>query len=239
MRTISALVITFLYSTMAIGQTEVPNTFQAGQPARAAEVNANFSTLETAVNTNATAISTVAAITIPRVKANGQDIGAFLTSSHDDDPKNLFRRRFWALSDTGYVFSIYASNTSSGPAGELLRRLLWFETPDCSGPAYVAATLAPDFPLSAHFVSGAVFVSLDENDNPGVYYTPKGSAPNTVVLQSQTSTSGGVTICNAKTEAVDAFLVIPNDPFITGVPSQRVFAPPITLGVQTIQVSPP
>ena len=37
----------------AIGQTEIPNTFQAGQPARAAEVNENFSTLESAVNKNA------------------------------------------------------------------------------------------------------------------------------------------------------------------------------------------
>ena len=44
-------------SGIAFGQTQVPNTFQAGQPARAAEVNDNFSTLETAINTNAQAIA--------------------------------------------------------------------------------------------------------------------------------------------------------------------------------------
>jgi hypothetical protein len=39
-------------SGLAFGQTQVPNTFQAGQPARAAEVNDNFAILETAVNDN-------------------------------------------------------------------------------------------------------------------------------------------------------------------------------------------
>jgi len=38
---------------MTLAQTQVPNTFQAGQPASAAEVNENFSVLESAVNKNA------------------------------------------------------------------------------------------------------------------------------------------------------------------------------------------
>lgn len=37
----------------AYGQTELPVTFQAGQPALAADVNSNFTTLESAVNQNA------------------------------------------------------------------------------------------------------------------------------------------------------------------------------------------
>ena len=48
-----------LFSLLAHGQTQVPNTFQSGQPARAAEVNENFSTLETAVNANAADIQQV------------------------------------------------------------------------------------------------------------------------------------------------------------------------------------
>lgn len=43
------------------GQTQVPNTFQSGQPAIAAEVNANFTTLESAANQNASDISANAA----------------------------------------------------------------------------------------------------------------------------------------------------------------------------------
>jgi len=51
-RTIFCTVAIFIAST-AVGQTQVPNSFQAGQPARAAEVNENFTTLESAVNQNA------------------------------------------------------------------------------------------------------------------------------------------------------------------------------------------
>jgi hypothetical protein len=43
----------------ASGQTQVPNTFQAGQPARAAEVNENFDTLETAIDQNLAEITTL------------------------------------------------------------------------------------------------------------------------------------------------------------------------------------
>lgn len=52
----STLMLTQLITNGAIAQTTVPNDFQAGQPARASEVNENFSTLETAVNQNASDI---------------------------------------------------------------------------------------------------------------------------------------------------------------------------------------
>jgi len=42
-----------LFSGTTLAQTQVPNTFQAGQPASAAEVNENFSALESAVDKNA------------------------------------------------------------------------------------------------------------------------------------------------------------------------------------------
>ena len=50
-----------LIASTAFGQTQVPNTFQAGQPARAAEVNANFTELEAAANQNAGDVATNAA----------------------------------------------------------------------------------------------------------------------------------------------------------------------------------
>jgi hypothetical protein len=43
------LVAALVFSGAALGQTEVPHEFTAGQPARAAEVNANFDTLEQAI----------------------------------------------------------------------------------------------------------------------------------------------------------------------------------------------
>jgi hypothetical protein len=46
-----------MVSGSVFAQTQVPNTFQSGQPARAAEVNDNFSTLESAANQNASEIA--------------------------------------------------------------------------------------------------------------------------------------------------------------------------------------
>lgn len=40
-------------ASSALGQTQVPVTFQAGQPALAADVNSNFTTLQSAINQNA------------------------------------------------------------------------------------------------------------------------------------------------------------------------------------------
>jgi len=267
-------ILALITSGVASSQTQVPNTFQSGQPARAAEVNDNFSTVESAVNQNASdianntaettsntaliqanataiavgeaailantqAIAGVAAIAIPRVKANGQDIGTFLTLSHDPSSENLFNTGFWILSDTGYVFRVSASDRASFQAGELQLLKLRFETPNCSGPAYVAAMNNPAIPLTALLRSGAVFASEDLNDNPGVYYTPKGSALDPVVLQSFITIVSGATVCTAQNEAGGAFIVVPNDSSVTGVQSQHIFDPPITLGVQTIQVPVP
>lgn len=44
---------TLVLASAANAQTEVPNTFEAGTPAHAAEVNENFDTLETAIDENA------------------------------------------------------------------------------------------------------------------------------------------------------------------------------------------
>lgn len=52
-------------------QTQVPNDFQAGQPARAAEVNENFDTLETAIDQNAAGIDQNSSA----VEANAAGIG--------------------------------------------------------------------------------------------------------------------------------------------------------------------
>lgn len=51
----------FAFSATAFAQTQVPNQFQSGTPARAAEVNANFDALEAAIDANATAITQIPA----------------------------------------------------------------------------------------------------------------------------------------------------------------------------------
>ena len=56
----SLLVFMFLLCTgMAYSQTQVPNEFQAGEPAKASEVNENFDALETAIDENAADIQSI------------------------------------------------------------------------------------------------------------------------------------------------------------------------------------
>ena len=50
-----------MIASTVYGQTQVPNNFQSGQPALAAEVNANFAELESAANQNASDITANAA----------------------------------------------------------------------------------------------------------------------------------------------------------------------------------
>ena len=51
------LILGILGAAAAIGQTQVPNVFQSGQPARAAEVNENFDVVEAEIDQNAAGIS--------------------------------------------------------------------------------------------------------------------------------------------------------------------------------------
>ena len=63
--------ILFLAASMAANaQTQVPHDFQSGTPARAAEVNANFDTLETAIDANTAAVTANEA----RIRANENSV---------------------------------------------------------------------------------------------------------------------------------------------------------------------
>lgn len=53
--------VSMLVTGLAQAQTQVPNDFQAGTPARATEVNENFDALEAAIDQNTTAISQIPA----------------------------------------------------------------------------------------------------------------------------------------------------------------------------------
>ena len=61
MNKLTASTLLLLVAGAANAQTQVPNDFTAGTPARAAEVNANFDALETAVDQNAAAIQGIPA----------------------------------------------------------------------------------------------------------------------------------------------------------------------------------
>ena len=126
-RKILLAVIGISISCFALGATSVPNTFKTGEPAKASEVNENFSTLASAINTNATADESVVT-----------DVAALKVTSA-------------ALASPGKEYSILSSETLEN--GEIRTKLYAFEKQNNSANAY---TLEEASTGRAVFVSTAL-----------------------------------------------------------------------------------
>jgi hypothetical protein len=193
---ISAFVV--LLSSSVFGQTQVPNTFQSGQPARAAEVNANFSELENAVNQNASDIvantASIQAIGSPRVLDGGDnEIGRLISIGENH----------WSIeviTQQGYLITVSTRD------GKINTGLLFFASFDCTGTPHIDST----------FFGGYVAITYDVTGVPGLSYIDKNSVPLTNFLSNSfifgaggcsVATSGGTTV----------FPILPNDPTVTGV----------------------
>jgi microcystin-dependent protein len=107
-----------VFTSASLAQTEVPNTFSAGQPARAAEVNANFETLEQAIQQleGATNLSWmgdwqngVAYAADDLVNFQGSAYLALQATSGAEDPTD---GAFWSL------FAAQGATGATGPQGE-------------------------------------------------------------------------------------------------------------------------
>ena len=183
---------------------------------------------DAAIQANSDAIASAAAPAGAFVKANGQTIGIFLQAQASGPP--LQQSWLWVLSDTGYMFAVAPFSISpltgrTGAAGELYQDFVRFDGPNCTGQAYSTA-LRPD--KQAQFYSGYVFTSFDLNDPSPVYYSPTGSPVLTnVPVQSSRRDTGCISAVGIEVATV---AILPNDPTITGVPSQRNLDAPITLG---------
>lgn len=123
----SVFTVVFLASSMSLAQTQVPNTFQSGQAARAAEVNENFSTLESAVNTNSAGIQQLqqaSSVTWMGAWQNGISYSRFdlveyqgstyIASQNTSGNENPSDTSFWSLFAAG---GIDGSTGPQGPAG--------------------------------------------------------------------------------------------------------------------------
>ncbi len=212
---ISAIVL--LLSTSVFGQTQVPNTFQSGQPARAAEVNANFSELENAVNQNADDISTnTAAISAntaaiqgtgsPRVFDGGDNEIGSLVSINDN------RLTFAIITQQGYLFTMWPRDGMILGTGTAIS----FASSDCTGTGYMANAFG-----------GYVASSFDSTGAPSLYYIDKNSLPVTnFSIASFIADASGCIVTAGQLEW--AFPVVPNDPTVTGV-SNDSYQPPIKI----------
>jgi len=235
-------VLALVTSGIAFGQTQVPNIFQAGQPARAAEVNDNFSTLESAANQNASDIASNTELiqaNTEEIRANGQgiqvlaagtSIGLFVEFAQIRPGIEGFR----TLSNTGYFFDVMAIADAAdltvaempSVVGDLYIKTVWFESASCTGATYTGSENSLE---KIQRLQGFVFRSADPADPIRTYYVPAGSQEVDLVLSYRRSALEGGCVFLADVPTNKFVPVLPNDPTFTGVPSTP-FDTPVLLG---------
>lgn len=212
---------------VAYGQTQVPNTFQAGQPARAADVNNNFSTLESAANQNASditanatgiqtnsveivALSTASGI---QVYSAGAPIGRLVAMQVSSSTLSIVGQAIWLLSDEGYLF---AMDAAIGNSYLTQSADLYFTGTGCSGDAHTTPV------SSVGWAGGTGIVFRGPNGSPlPAYYTPRGGvAVDRLILS---LIIGGVCFDTISTQLT--YQAFPNDQAVTGVPDTAPVQP--------------
>jgi hypothetical protein len=211
----------FVTSPIALAQTQVPNEFQAGTPARASEVNANFDALEAAIDQNAAELEI-----LPRplrVSANGQILGMYIGG--------LAQSIVYTAQD--YFFLVHAQRNTIAwnPPGDMFvisnDSRVYYEDGSCSGQGYIPTTnnnpeAAPGYGPVA-ITHGMVF----RNGAGDTFYVPKTAQP-TNIQPDWLKRPDGITCIFAGAVNDWWVEVLPNDPAVTGVPNE-VIQRPITL----------
>ena len=200
------VVILTIGTPMAIADPLViPNEFSAGQPASAAEVNANFSAVKSSIDDNDSRITDNSA---PVVTDGGSArIGTLVSIS--DDVGFVFAK---ILSDQSFIFQLRLADGSL----ETYPAPLLFNTVDCSGTAYL--TNNP---------GGFASVAFDLAGVPRLYYVAKGSLATAENFQFSSMTTGGGCMSQAGTVGF-GWSAAPNDPAVTGI-SNSAYSVPITI----------
>lgn len=199
----------------------IPSTFQPNTPARAADVNANFDAVETAVDDNAADIAantTNIAANMMKIQENKDAIAATPTSSgipvypQGSEVGKLIApdgSHFLLISPQGFVFRAH----STRPQIEYLEphRAVFFSEPGCTGNAFIdSRALWQD-------IQGYVFAAQGSTASSEFYYSPRGDSP--VIIGQLIQSVTGNNICSNWTDTRNVQEVFPNDPEITGVPN--------------------
>lgn len=206
-----AALLTFSASAIADDLT-IPNTFQAGTPARADDVNANFTAVEASVDDNAAdiaaneqAISGLAANSGIRIYSQGTSIGRLLGF-----PSTFNDGSIWMITDEGYM----AYTSLDDEAVWLNETTYYFSDFGCTGDVYLSP--APRWVNTV----GGVYIS-DQPTLFGPYYVPSGSSWEIVTVNSFTNRNG----CRDNSITATFLLALPNDEAITGVPDLQPARP--------------
>ena len=210
-------------------QTQVPHDFQAGTPARAAEVNENFTAVEMgidqnasdiAVNTNdlanhdlsiqdnSAAISALSTGIGIQVFSQGISIGRLIGT----DGTDFKQAALYLISNQGYLFRILRGVTPSSPPvfGDYIEpEAILFDGAGCTGNAWVQL-------VNVGYADEFGLVIRDRFEpSSNIWYVTRGSQVSPSVNYQSFTTS---TECVESVGTVpDVYPLLPNDEAITGV----------------------
>jgi len=241
-----------MFSVAMGGTVTIPNAFVAGTPAKAADVNANFSAVATAVNGSAQDIASLQSSvqtlqSAPTggvmVSVNGTAVGSLLQQQFAcSDGYGLgvciSGNFFWViatLNSKGFSAFLYPGNASFGLAeGNLVvPHQVYFDQTNCAGNEY--AGFGVDGLAAYQLRQGVVLGAIDPTDANQSYYV-KGSPVSPTIMSYQTvqttgSYSGSLTapVCSngSAPSGIALFAMTPNNPAVTGVP--KTLSGPITV----------
>jgi len=219
--TITIFFLAISFSTLADDLT-IPNTFQSGTPARAAEVNDNFTAVESSVddnaadivantmqiNANAASITAVVNASGVPVYAQGIQIGRFLSGFGD---------HIYLTNDQGFIIPLTNVSTPS-PYVRVLN--LFYTEQDCGGAVYTSIGTFDPWVLTL----GVIFAPPGSIPATELYYSARGSVREQNVVYQSENTGGN---CSNLSVAATAslFRVFPNDVGVTGVSNSSVAGP--------------
>ncbi|MEO1250895.1 MAG: hypothetical protein AAFW81_00955 [Pseudomonadota bacterium] len=174
----SVSLICCIAAATGFASAQVPNNFQAGQPARAAEVNENFEALDTRITDNDARI-TANETAIMNASSGGGALGIGLNLVADDNtiigpildigPQSggfgtvsFLAQISAAMGDLDVMLTITSNDADFGNFSSLI-----FSGANCTGDAYVQSfgnLVTFGAPYAANRVTGEIFVSTNSAD---------------------------------------------------------------------------
>jgi len=208
--TMNKITLTLFAMILAITQVRadsvtVPNTFVDGTTASASEVNANFDTLASGINS----------IRSINVYVNGVRRGPLIDTFSSVGGGFVGAEALRILLDSGYITLV--SVIGDGVRDQSLR----YESIDCTGQPYLLMEL-----WNPMMAKQGVVISNDVPDLGTLYYVQAGTTIENITIESQMK--DGVCELNNRPN-VDAAKVYVNEPTLTGV-MKNDFIGDVTIG---------
>ena len=256
MRTLVTTFFALLLSGICLADDlTIPNTFTAGTPARAADVNANFTAVEASVDDNAADIvgnSANIESNTTAIAVNSGNISSNLTATENNAASiasltlgsgvHVYSQGVSIGRFLGAAFADGTNAVSAGPAIWLVSDSGFVFTVDVGGssPRFLTpvnnlyylepncqgdAFIGPSY-LGWTASSGAVFRS-PLAEGTAIYYTERGQFSTDRLALSEYEDGVG---CRGITSNNANFRAFPNDPAVTGVPNTAPVRP-YTIGV--------